>query len=235
MGDLRDGAGADVKRVSFVVYGAPRTKKTHNRVVTKGGVRVLPSRAWSEWVKTAQIAVRHQPSLPARPYNCRALFYRDAKRGDAVGYYQGLADLLEKRGVIPDDKWLVAWDGSRLEVDRDNPRVEITLTPLKEPKGRGAMSEILSAEECERFDDRDWGELGDFLATIRALRAERDEAVARLRAYWAWHDSHGSGHESVVPGYAASEHYTTEEALELERLHDDTGAWLARTEEGNDG
>ena len=62
------------------------------------------------------------------PHNCRALFYRDAARGDAVGYYQGLADLLEKRGVISNDKWLVSWDGSRLEIDKENPRVEVTLT-----------------------------------------------------------------------------------------------------------
>ena len=64
------------------------------------------------------------------PLNCRALFYRDARRGDAVGYYQGLADLLEKRGVIENDAQLTQWDGSRLLLDRENPRVEIELTEV---------------------------------------------------------------------------------------------------------
>src|SRR3990167_9800113 len=49
--------------------------------------------------------------------NCRALFYRDANRGDFIGYAQGLADLLEKRGVLTNDVCLVSWDGSRLLVD----------------------------------------------------------------------------------------------------------------------
>jgi hypothetical protein len=55
------------------------------------------------------------------------LFYRDAERGDAVGYYQGLADLLEKRGVVANDRLIMSWDGSRLLKDSANPRVELTL------------------------------------------------------------------------------------------------------------
>ena len=63
------------------------------------------------------------------PHNIAAVFYRDANRGDAVGYYQGLADLLEKFGIVSNDKWLVSWDGSRLRKDKLNPRVEVELTP----------------------------------------------------------------------------------------------------------
>lgn len=58
------------------------------------------------------------------------LLCRDADRGDLVGYLQGLADLLEKRGVVANDKWIQSWDGSRLAKDKANPRVELTLTPL---------------------------------------------------------------------------------------------------------
>ena len=127
--------------IRFTVYGAPRTKKTSNQVVTRGRVRVLPSKAWMKWVKTALVVAdermvvddrvcdEHCVLLNPEPYNIKATFYRDANRGDAVGYYQGIADLLEKRHVIADDKWLVSWDGSRLEIDRKNPRVEIVLTP----------------------------------------------------------------------------------------------------------
>jgi hypothetical protein len=64
------------------------------------------------------------------PYNCAAIFYRDANRGDAVGYYQGLADVLEKAQVITNDKFITQWDGSRLLVDRENPRVELVLTEV---------------------------------------------------------------------------------------------------------
>ena len=122
--------------ILFTVWGSPRTKKTSNRLVHAGRIRVLPSKAWVKWVKTAPILrgitrdepVRQVLGVADKPYNVCATFYRDARRGDAIGYYQGLADLLEKRGVISDDKFFVSWDGSRLEIDRENPRVEVTLT-----------------------------------------------------------------------------------------------------------
>src|ERR1700691_2585374 len=101
-----------VKRmqISFTTPSAPRTKKNSGRIVyiSKGGVRTprfMPSIAFRDWNKTAQVwlSVNARPKL-AREYpagiafevNCRALFYRDALRGDAVGFYQALADALEE-------------------------------------------------------------------------------------------------------------------------------------------
>ena len=121
----------------LTVHGAPRTKKNSGRIVqTRGRPRLLPSKAWGEWMESAEIdfefigmdAVRGAcPIIPDHALNCRAVFYRDARRGDAVGFYQGLADLLEKRGVVRNDAQIVSWDGSRLDVDRENPRVEVLL------------------------------------------------------------------------------------------------------------
>lgn len=125
---------------SLVVHGPPRTKKNHGSVIQRGKRRFhIPSAAWTAWLELARIVVNGK-TKPYRdnwedcvgaldvPVNCRALFYRDANRGDAVGYYQGLADLLERRGIVANDRQLVSWDGSRLLVDREAPRVEIELT-----------------------------------------------------------------------------------------------------------
>ena len=68
----------------------------------------------------------------ASPVNCRALIYRDALRGDAVGFYQAVGDLLQLAGVVVNDKYLVSWDGSRLLKDSARPRVELELTTLGE-------------------------------------------------------------------------------------------------------
>ena len=122
--------------IKFTVFGAPRTKKNHNVLARAGGRRVvLPSKAWTKWAKTAWfegpafVGLLTTMDLKiTTPHNICATFYRDRNTGDAVGYYQGLADLLQKRGVISDDKWLVSWDGSWLLKDADNPRVEITLS-----------------------------------------------------------------------------------------------------------
>ena len=66
----------------------------------------------------------------SQPVNCAAVFYRDAHRGDAVGYYQALGDALEAAGVVSNDKWLVSWDGSRLRKDADRPRICVVLIPV---------------------------------------------------------------------------------------------------------
>lgn len=93
---------------------------------------MIPSAAFIAYQDSAlaQIAMRGEPPMLARPLNCAAIFYRDAERGDAVGYYQALADILQKAGVVADDKWIVCWDGSRLKKDSKNPRVEVTITEV---------------------------------------------------------------------------------------------------------
>jgi hypothetical protein len=72
--------------------------------------------------------------LPKQHYNCAALIYRHADVGDAVGFYQGIADLLELRRVVTNDRQIRQWDGSRLLVARDRedatPCVVLALTPL---------------------------------------------------------------------------------------------------------
>jgi Holliday junction resolvase RusA-like endonuclease len=130
--------------IALTVPGAPRTKKTHNRIIlVKSRGRkprrvVMPSEQWEAWAKVATLGIAGQLRklavgicpLPDRAYNCAAIFYRDANRGDAVGFFQGLADVLERAGVVSNDKWIVSWDGSRLFVDRKNPRVELTLSEV---------------------------------------------------------------------------------------------------------
>lgn len=129
-----------VKLYLHIPY-APRTKKTHNQIVrTQGLLRILPSKAWRLWQQAAVPFIKRQLAeqieeirsvLPLKvPLNCAAVFYRDRTLGDAVGYYQGLADLLETAGVVANDQWIYSWDGSRLELDRQKPRTELVLTFL---------------------------------------------------------------------------------------------------------
>ena len=135
---------------------APRTKKTSNRVFQG---RVHPSAAYVEWLKSFRIdpplpsniawmadhyakmsraqrkGLPRPPTLmPAKPMHVRALVYRDADRGDLTGYEQAIGDALEARGVIPNDKWIKSWDGTRLLKDAANPRVELLITTLEDLK-----------------------------------------------------------------------------------------------------
>lgn len=138
--------------LSFTISGAPRTKKTSNRIVRCGKfVKILPSQQYEAWFKDAMkqaAIIRRQledlqgASLPLTgKIQVRALFYRDAARGDLLGYAQGLADYLQEpviskefktirqgAGVILNDSAIVSWDGSRLLVDSAKPRIEVEIT-----------------------------------------------------------------------------------------------------------
>lgn len=143
-GMSRRGATPSGPAYHLTVTGAPRTKKTSNQLVSnRGRAFVLPSQAWRRWLASCSVMVTRSPGtgracnepfipfrgpmFPDECLNCAAVFYRDARRGDAVGYYQGLADLLEKKRVLQDDAQIVTWWGSRMLLDKSNPRVELVL------------------------------------------------------------------------------------------------------------
>lgn len=85
------------------------------------------------------------------PVSVRALIYRDADRGDWNGFTDAIADILQepifegrkvKRkgiGIITNDKNIEHWDGTRRLIDRDNPRVEITISTIDPPLFAGAQ------------------------------------------------------------------------------------------------
>lgn len=129
--------------LSLVIEGAPRTKKTSNRVLRFGTRnKIVPSEQHQRWHAAAmpQAKVgRCGPALTCE-VNCRALFFRDALRGDAVGYYQALADLLEHAGIVENDRLIVSWDGSRLRKDAARPRIEVELWTADDaaPRFQGA-------------------------------------------------------------------------------------------------
>ncbi len=135
--------------IRIVLPGAPRTKKTSNRVFHIGqkcrgcgrGSRavVQPSKAWADWCDSLSPILRLDMRVCtgepiAFAVNCAAKFYREADRGDMVGFMQGLADLLQHGGVVADDKWITSWDGSQLLKDARNPRVELVLTRKELPR-----------------------------------------------------------------------------------------------------
>lgn len=119
--------------LSFTITGPPRTKKTSNRIVRCGKFhKVLPSLAFIEWNKSAQLqlakAKADYEGLPITlDVNCNAWIYREALRGDAVGYYQAIADALQEAGIVKNDAQIISWNGSQLDKDAKRPRIEVEL------------------------------------------------------------------------------------------------------------
>lgn len=116
----------------------PRTKKNSGEILCPHEIKSLkfhaiqPSPEYRMWDAGCSRAAVYDRTAPAitYPVNCAALIYREKNLGDAVGFYQAIADTLEKLGIVKNDKHIVSWDGSRLLKDADNPRVEVTLTAI---------------------------------------------------------------------------------------------------------
>lgn len=154
-----------IQGATFSITGAPRTKKTSNRIIqikAKGGGRgftkILPSEAHEAWFKGAMLQageIRRALTdagleLPIQgDVNISAIFYRERAAGDLTGFMQALADFLQEprvnesgkttrhgAGVLRDDVQIVSWDGSRLSKDSACPRIEVRIQVVGASEGR---------------------------------------------------------------------------------------------------
>lgn len=122
----------------FIIEGAPRTKKNHQRIIrVKGRPVIAQAKTADAWENAAILQLQSQAHgfrgdmrCSGVPLNLRALVYRDANTGDLGNYLAAVCDALERAGVVDNDRWILGFDGSRLLVDRARPRVEIELSPL---------------------------------------------------------------------------------------------------------
>lgn len=123
----------------FTIYGQPRVKKNNQRVVWTGRYhKKIDTPAYQEWHSSAleqlQLTKFKEVNI-ARPVNLKCLFYMKTEgRVDLSALYEGIQDTLVEYGVLKDDYWgvVAGHDGSRVRFDKDNPRMEITITDLED-------------------------------------------------------------------------------------------------------
>lgn len=132
--------------MASIIYRAmipinPKTKKNNQQIRYKKEIRRYGSRsvqkqtpfisqsdAYKQYEKDAGwfLTKIHEPI--DIPVNVRCIFYRDsAHRCDLTNLLEAIDDILVKFGILKDDdfKILAGHDGSRVFIDRDNPRTEI--------------------------------------------------------------------------------------------------------------
>jgi Holliday junction resolvase RusA-like endonuclease len=126
------GEGLEGRTVRITIPGAPATKKNHNRLVRlpNGAVRPVPSKPFMAFQKRA---AAHCPELGiGYPVNVKATYYMP-KRGvvDIANLHSALHDVLVKHGTLEDDscRIVVSTDGSRVRYSKEDPRVEVEITP----------------------------------------------------------------------------------------------------------
>lgn len=137
----------------FVILGPPRVKKNNQRLASRGKYAVrYNTPSYKEWLSKAIPQIYDQKKqldhIIDYPVNLRCMFYMPTRgRVDLSALYEGIQDLLaskdkyDKNGrlksiglyVLDDDNYKIVagHDGSRVHVDKANPRMEIFITKME--------------------------------------------------------------------------------------------------------
>lgn len=119
--------------LKLVLRGQPITKKNSQQIIRAGNRRmVLPSPQYRQYENDClwQIPPKAKQRIDM-PVNVQCIFYMPTRRRvDLVNLQEATLDILVAAGVLADDncRIVAAMDGSRVDYDKYNPRVEITIS-----------------------------------------------------------------------------------------------------------
>lgn len=120
-----------MKEVKITIPLPPITKKNSQRILANrktGRPFIAPSKQFEQYQKDAAYFIK--PLGIDFPVNIKCLFYMPSKRNvDLTNLLEGIDDVLVQCGCIADDNYKIvsSHDGSRVYVDKDNPRTEIII------------------------------------------------------------------------------------------------------------
>ena len=117
--------------MQIVIPGRPATKKNSGRIVKVGKFsKILPSKTFENYQKVALRCLKNYTGTFDGPVLVKCLYWLPDQRWwpDLVGLLQATSDILEKAGIIENDRLIIGYDGSRIAgLDKRNPRVEIEI------------------------------------------------------------------------------------------------------------
>lgn len=124
--------------MKLMIHGTPVTKKNSQRIVKLGNGRysIRPSKAFEEYQEQAGwfIPGAMRKGLSGR-YNVKCVYFMPTRRKvDLVNLIEATMDILVHYSVLEDDNSniVAGHDGSRVEYDRYNPRVEIEIEEIRD-------------------------------------------------------------------------------------------------------
>ena len=122
------------KRESIIVIpGRPITKKNSMRKTRHGGL--IQSKAYIQYETDSLWHLKQYKNKYAGKVRLTAKYWMPNRRSwpDLIGLLQATSDILEKAGIIENDKWIEGYDGSRIVgIDKENPRAEIIIREVGE-------------------------------------------------------------------------------------------------------
>lgn len=121
----------------LTLYGDPRTKKNSARILKgrSGGRFVAPSKAFVDYQESCLWQIKRPHSPISARVNVRCIYYMQTRRKvDLANLIEATCDILVKAGVLADDnsRIVAAHDGSRVDYDKSDPRVEIEIEEMED-------------------------------------------------------------------------------------------------------
>lgn len=125
---------------SDIVYEAvipiePRSKKNSQQICINPRTKrpfVKQNDRYVKFEKDCGFFLKHKPPAPIDyPVNVKCIFYRSTRiRCDLVNLEEAILDVLTRYEIIADDNFniVATMDGSTVLIDKNNPRIEITIT-----------------------------------------------------------------------------------------------------------
>ena len=120
----------------FTIPITPITKKNHQRILKNrntGKHFVAPSEQYEQYEATALWYIPKRGMPIDFPVNVKCVFYMPNNRPcDLTNHLESIDDVMVKAGLLKDDNYkiLASHDGSRVLVDKNNPRTEVEITRI---------------------------------------------------------------------------------------------------------
>ena len=119
----------------FTIRLHPTTKKNSQQIIyVKGRPMIIQSAKYKQYEKDCKYFMPNIKTIDV-PVNIKYTFYRKDKRlCDLNGLIQAIDDILVHYKIIKDDNFniVVGHDGSRVKIDKENPRTEIEISVVEE-------------------------------------------------------------------------------------------------------
>ena len=120
--------------IKFTVPLVPVTKKNSQRIVVRGGKPIiLPSEKFKEYESSALWFIPKRGIPIDFAVNVKCTFYMPNNRlCDLTNHLEAIDDVMVKAGLLADDNYriIVSHDGSRVLVDKGNPRTEVEISKM---------------------------------------------------------------------------------------------------------
>lgn len=122
--------------IHITLRGRPITKKNSQRIVRAGKFpKIIPSKQFESYQEQCVYQLMSVEKVRKKPLNMQCVYYMPTRhRVDLVNLLEATCDILVAADIIEDDncKIIAGHDGSRVMYDKEDPRVEITITEVSD-------------------------------------------------------------------------------------------------------